>query len=94
MTTEYSEWLDVATCYFCEQKYTADEWEDHHSPVENPLSHCHARCCDHPDCNEEDVPDLEPTHYNCCHAPKDMGHMFGCPNSPENEGGESHGVQE
>jgi len=24
-----------------------------------------------------------PTHYNCCHAPKDMGHMFGCPNSSE-----------
>ena len=31
----------------------------------------------------------ERTRYNCCHAPKDMGHMFGCPNSPENEGGES-----
>ena len=25
--------------------------------------------------------DLEPTHYNCCHAPKDLGHMDGCPNS-------------
>lgn len=24
---------------------------------------------------------LGPTHFNCCHAPKDMGHMFGCPNS-------------
>jgi len=34
---------------------------------------------------EDGVPDLGPTHYNCCHAPKDMGHMFGCPNSPENE---------
>ena len=33
-------------------------------------------------------PDLEPTHYNCCHAPKDMGHMFGCPNSTENKGDE------
>ena len=31
------------------------------------------------------MPNLGPTHYNCCHAPKDMGHMFGCPNSPENE---------
>tara|TARA_Y100000310_G_scaffold260672_1_gene269733 strand:+ start:1614 stop:1811 length:198 start_codon:yes stop_codon:yes gene_type:complete len=27
---------------------------------------------------------LEPTHFNCCHAPKDLGHMYGCPNSPEN----------
>jgi hypothetical protein len=34
---------------------------------------------------EDGVPDLEPTHYNCCHARKDMGHSFGCPNSPENE---------
>jgi hypothetical protein len=23
-------------------------------------------------------------HFKCCHAPKDMGHMFGCPNSLEN----------
>ena len=53
MTTEYPEWLDVATCYFCEQRYTADEWEDHHSPVENPLSHCHAKCCDNPECKDE-----------------------------------------
>jgi len=37
-----------------------------------------------PDC-EDGVPDLEPTHYNCCHAPKDLGHMFGCPNSTENQ---------
>ena len=34
------------------------------------------------------TPDLEPTHYNCCHAPKDLGHMFGCPNSTENKGDE------
>ena len=34
---------------------------------------------------EGGVPDLEPTHFNCCHARKDMGHSFGCPNSPENE---------
>ena len=33
-------------------------------------------------------PDLEPTHFNCCHAPKDMGHMFGRPNSTENQRGE------
>ena len=41
-------------------------------------------------CNEEDVesdPDLGPTHFNCCHAPKDQGHMFGCPHNPENKGG-------
>ena len=37
---------------------------------------------------KDGVPDLEPTHFNCCHAPKDMGHMFGCPNSTENKGGE------
>ena len=24
------------------------------------------------------VTTLEPTHFNCCHAPKDLGHMFGC----------------
>ena len=35
-------------------------------------------------------PDLEPTHYNCCHAPKDQGHMFGCPNSTENKGDETN----
>ena len=35
------------------------------------------------------TPNLEPTHYNCCHAPKDLGHMFGCPNSPENKRGEA-----
>jgi hypothetical protein len=23
-------------------------------------------------------------YYSCCGAPRDMGHMFGCPNSPEN----------
>ena len=33
--------------------------------------------------------DLGPTHYNCCHAPKDQGHMFGCPHSTENKGSES-----
>ena len=33
-------------------------------------------------------PDLEPTPFNCCHAPKDQGHMFGCPNSTENKGSE------
>ena len=54
MTTEHPEWLDVATCYFCDGEYTADEWEDHHTPAENPLSHCHARCCDHPGCQEEE----------------------------------------
>lgn len=31
-----------------------------------------------------DIPNLEPTHYNCCHAPQDLGHMFGCPNNSEN----------
>lgn len=30
-------------------------------------------------------PNLEPTHFNCCHAPKDMGHMNGCPKSPWRE---------
>ena len=36
------------------------------------------------------VLDLGPTHHNCCHAPKDQGHMFGCPQSTENKGqGES-----
>ena len=29
-------------------------------------------------------PCVEPTNFNCCHAPKDLGHMFGCPNSEEN----------
>ena len=28
---------------------------------------------------------LEPTHFNCCHAPKQLGHMYGCPNSTENK---------
>ena len=38
--------------------------------------------------HNRDIPNLEPTHYNCCHAPKDMGHRFGCPNSTENKGDE------
>jgi len=25
-------------------------------------------------------------HFKCCYAPKDMGHMDGCPNSAENKG--------
>jgi hypothetical protein len=35
----------------------------------------------------EDNPkvNLEPAHFDCCNAPKDLGHMYGCPNSPENE---------
>ena len=24
------------------------------------------------------------SHFVCCDAPVDLGHMFGCPNSPEN----------
>jgi len=39
---------------------------------------------EHFDNHELGVPDLEPTHFNCCHAPKDLGHMYGCPNSEEN----------
>lgn len=35
--------------------------------------------------NEVGQPDLEPTHFNCCHAPKELGHMYGCPNSEENK---------
>jgi hypothetical protein len=52
----HQEWLEMKeTCYFCDKEYTADEWEDHHTPVEQPLSHCHARCCDNIDCNEQHV---------------------------------------
>ena len=42
-----------------------------------------------PDLEPDLEPDLGPTHYNCCHAPKDQGHMFGCPHSTENKGSES-----
>jgi len=24
-------------------------------------------------------------YYKCCGAPKELGHMYGCPNSPENK---------
>jgi len=24
-------------------------------------------------------------HFDCCNAPQDLGHMYGCPNSPENK---------
>ena len=43
---------DEETCYFCGEVFTEDEWDDRHTPVEQPLAHCHARCCDHPDCQE------------------------------------------
>jgi hypothetical protein len=31
--------------------------------------------------------------FDCCNAPKDMGHMFGCPNSPENNEAVIHKIQ-
>jgi len=32
-------------CWVCDKPFTEDEWEDRHTPDDNPLADCHAACC-------------------------------------------------
>lgn len=40
-----------------------------------------------PVCRERAEKARGEVHHPCCNSPTDMGHMNGCPNSPENDPG-------
>jgi hypothetical protein len=37
---------DDYRCWTCDQPFSDEEWEDRHTPDDNPLGDCHADCCE------------------------------------------------
>ena len=41
-----------ARCSVCYGTFTDEEWEDRHTPDDEPLEDCHSDCCENDDCKE------------------------------------------